>query len=137
MYTDITSAEEALKRNKDQIDLSGAIKALSFLPSEYSKGMIGLLTLQIVVYAVNNDDPNLPDWKADFNDEEQEKWFPWYVGGSADGSGSGFRFYGSYYVWADTLAYGGARLALKDQPRAQHMNKYFFEEYRNLWLILK
>ena len=135
MYKEITTVEEAFKRQKDQIDLS-KLPDLSSLPSKFSRGMLALLKLQVVTEAVNNDDPKEPEFKADFNDRNQEKWFPWYVGGAADGSGSGFRFLVTLYGWSNSYASGGARLALKDEERADHMNEYFSELYKDLWLIL-
>ena len=133
MYTEITTVEEAFKRQKDQIDLS-KLPDLSSLPSKFSRGMFALLKLQVITEAVNNDDPNEPEFKADYNNDDQLKWFPWYRGGSADGSGSGFRFLVANFEW--THSYGGARLALKDEERTDHMNKYFSDLYKDLWLIL-
>lgn len=135
MYKKITSVDEALKRHPEKIDIKKATKALSFLPEKYLRGMIALLTLQAVVFVVNNDDPKKPEWKPDYNDNDQRKWFPWYTGG--DSSGAGFRFVDSYYFWSDSSADGGARLALKDEDRAEHMNKYFQDLYKELYLVLE
>ena len=74
MYTEIKTVEEALKRQKDPIDLPSIKTALAGLPARMSRGMVALLTLQAVTEVVNNDDPNEPEWKADYNDEDQEKW---------------------------------------------------------------
>lgn len=106
------------------------------LPDRISRGMLALLKLQVITEAVNNDDPKVPEWKADYNDSNQRKWFPWYVGGSADGSGSGFRFHASSYDWSFTNYYFGARLALKDEDRSGFMNKHYSELYKELLLIL-
>ena len=135
MFNEITSVEEAFKRQKDQIDLKKVEEALSFIPEKFSSGMLAILKLQIAAEVVNNDVPEEPEFKPDFNNDDQEKWSPWYVGG--DESGSGFRFHGSDGDWAYTTARGGARLALKDEDRADHMNEHFQELYKNLWLILK
>lgn len=135
MYKDITTVEEAFKRQKDQIDLS-TLPDLSSLPSKFSRGMVALLKLQVVTDAVNNDDANEPEWRADYNDKNQKKWFCWYVGGEP-GSGSGFRFLGSTFGWTYTNTTGGARLALKDQGRAEHINEYFADLYKELYLILE
>lgn len=134
MYKEITSFEEAAKRSKLGVDPE-KLPDLSMLPSKVSGGMIALMKLQVVVDAVNNDDPAEPEFIADFNNEDQEKWYPWYVGG--DRSGSGFRFGAAGYVWANSSAGGGARLSLKDEARADHMNEHFQELYKDLWLILE
>lgn len=136
MYTEITTVEEAFKRQADQIDLS-KLPDLSMLPPKYSRGMMALLKLQVIVHAVNNDDPAQPEFIPDYNKRNQYKWYPWYTGGAGDGSGSGFSFGGTNYVWSSAYAGGGARLALKDEARAEHMNKYFSDLYKDLWLILE
>lgn len=135
MYTDITTVEEVFKRHPKKIELQKAVDALAFLPSEFSSGMIALLILQAACFVINNDDPAVPEFIPDYNNDDQEKWAPWYVGG--DASGSGFRFRVSVNVWTVTGTLGGARLALKDEERADHMNEHFQEQYKNLWLILK
>ncbi len=134
MYKKITTVEEAFKRQADKIDLS-RLPDLSLLPPKFSRGMMALLKLQVVIEAVNNDDPKQPEWKADYNNSNQTKWFPWYRGG--DESGAGFSFSGADYGWAYSLSAGGARLALKDEARVEHMNKYFSELYKELYLVLK
>jgi len=134
MYKEITTVEGAFANHPSKIDLDKTIEALSAIPSKFSRGMIALLKLQVIVDAVNNDDPNEPEFVADYNNEDQYKWFPWYVGG--DRSGSGFRFHASHYRWTLTTASGGARLALKDDARAEHMNEFFADLYKELYLVL-
>lgn len=137
MYTDIKTIEQALERHPDQIDLAKTKEGLAHLPGKFVRGMLALLTLQAIIYVVNNDDPDVPEWKADYNNEDQYKWFPWYRGGAADASGSGFRFDDANCDWSATDACGGARLALKDEERAEHMNEYFSDLYKDLYLILE
>lgn len=135
MYKDITTVEKIFETQKDNIDIKKVEEALSFLPKKFSSGMIALLTLQAGCEVVNNDVPEEPEFKPDYNNTNQQKWTPWYVGG--DESGSGFQFYVSVSVWTYSNANGGARLALKDEPRTNHMNEHFQEVYKNLWLVLK
>lgn len=134
MYKEIKTVADAFAKHPAKIDLKKTVKALADLPANISRGMIALLTLQVVVFAVNNDDPTQPEWVADYNNEDQYKWFPWYCGG--DRSGSGFRFDESNYLWTHTGTDGGARLALKDEERAEHMNVFFSDLYKELYLIL-
>ena len=136
MYTEITTVEKAFEKQKDKIDIN-SLPDLSSLPDKFSRGMMALLKLQVIIDGVNNDDPKVPEWKADYNDNGQQKWFSWYVGGSADGSGAGFRFFVSDIGWAYSSAFGGARLALKDKERSEHMDRYISDLYKELYLILK
>lgn len=133
MYTEIKTVEDAFARQKD-VDLS-KLPDLSALPAKISRGLLALLKLQVIVSVINNDDANEPEWKADFNNRDQRKWYPWYVGG--DHTGAGFRFFDAGYNWALTTADGGVRLALKDEGRANHMNEFFQDLYKELWLILE
>lgn len=135
MYTDITTVEEVFKRQKDQIDLQKVKDSLSFLPEVYSDGMLSLMVLQAATEVVNNDDPEVPPFDPNYNDRSQKKWGNWGVGG--DSSGSGFLLFDPRYAWTLTFAYGGARLAMKDEPRTAHMKQYFAEHYKRLWLMLK
>jgi len=134
MYTDIKTVDDAFANHPAKIDLEKTLKALADLPANISRGLIALLKLQVIVFAVNNDEPGQPEWIADYNNKDQYKWFPWYVGG--DRSGSGFRFGESYCLWAYAYTTGGARLALKDEERAEHMNEHFADLYKELYLIL-
>ncbi len=135
MYTEITTVQEAMNRYKNPFDLEKMKAALSIVPNEVSSGMVALAELQVLVWSINNDDPKEPEFKPDYNNGNQDKWGNWWRGG--DESGAGFRFFDSYYVWTDSYANGGARLALKDEPRTLHMAKYFPEQYKALLLILK
>lgn len=135
MYKDIKTIEAAFAAQKDKLDLS-KLPDLSSLPAKFARGMNALLKLQVITEAINNDDPAEPEWKADYNNSDQEKWFPWYQGGAADGTGSGFSFGVTGCDWTDSGAGGGARLALKDEDRVNHMNEHFQELYKELYLIL-
>ena len=130
-YKQITTLEEAIKQQKDPVQLPD----LSALPARFARGMIALLSLQIIIETVNNDDPEKPAWKPDYNNANQKKWYPWYTGG--DEKGSGFSFYDTDCVWSYSIANGGARLALKDEARAEHMNEHFQGLYKELYLVLE
>lgn len=134
-YKEITTEEEVLKRYKTSFTLQQMKDSLSYLPSEISEGMMALAFLQMAAYVVNNDDPAVELWLPDFNDSDQEKWYPWYYGG--DSSGSGWSFFGSCGGWSVTAAVGRARLALKDEGRSDHMHEFFEQWYKKLWLISK
>lgn len=135
MYTEITTVAEAFKKHPDKLKMS-LLKVLDSIPKKFSKGMKALFILQVITEVVNNDDPKVPEWKANYNDTNQKKWRPWYSSGEP-GTGSGFRFYVSYNTWTGTSFNGGARLALKDEKRSAHMNKYFADFYKDLEIIME
>ena len=134
-YKDITTLEQAEKIYPGSVSIEKMKEAIASFPQEISRGMIALASLQVVIYAINNDEPKEEVFKPDYNNGDQEKWAPWWRGG--DESGSGFRFDGTNYGWTAADTAGGARLALKDEDRALHMKTHFPELYKELLLILK
>lgn len=68
------------------------------------------------------------EWIADWDDDNQYKYFPWfYMGGS-----SGFRYNG-YDVWL-TGSYVGSRLCLKSSELATYAGKQFTELYKKFMI---
>src|SRR5436189_3270485 len=134
-YKKITTLKKAYAKHPDKIDLDRTIKALKFLPAQKRRGMIGTLNAEVVTEVMNNNDPKVPPFKPDYNNTDQLKWGPWTFGG--DASGSGFRL--DVDDWTGTLssAGGGARLALRDKGRLQHMKEYFPEIYKEFFLKLE
>lgn len=133
-YEEITTVEEAFKRHPLQTDLNRLRESLAWVDKSISVGGLMTMELQVICFVINNDDPNVPIWEPNFNDQER-KYGTWRLGG--DKSGAGFRFDGHVWTNAYTRAYGGARHALKDPGRVRHMIKYFPDHYKNLDLILQ
>ena len=134
-YKKIKTLEQAYAAHPDKIDLAKVKKALKFLPVRYSRGMIARLNASVLTFVLNNDNPKVPEWIADYNNTDQKKFGAWTWGG--DRSGAGFRFDGLGWTRSTSSAHGGARLALKDLPRLQHAKKYFPEIYKEDYLILE
>lgn len=128
MYKEITNLEIALKRQKEKMP------DLSMITKKYKKGLEAFLKLQIIVDAVNNDNPTMPQWKPDYNNMNQSKWFPHYVGRATN---DGFKFNGAKKNWIHITDGGGSRLALKDQDRCHHMDQYFRELYKDLFTVIE
>lgn len=69
-------------------------------------------------------------WEADYNNGNQKKWYPWFK----VASGSGFGFSDTYYRWATTSAYCGARLCFKTEELAEYAGKTFTDIYKRFHL---
>jgi hypothetical protein len=83
------------------------------------KDMIAAQTfikLTLIARALNQD------WKADWTNSNQTKWFPWF-----EGSASGFRFDVTYYVY--TFASAPSRLCFASSELAAYAGKQFIELY--------
>jgi len=126
MYKEIKTFEAALKSQREKMP------DLSVIPKKYRKGIAAFLKLQIIIDAVNNDNPSLPEWKPDYNDINQSKWYPHYVGRATN---DGFKFNGAKKNWIDIVIGCGSRLALKDQDRCHHMDEHFRDLYKDLYII--
>ncbi len=63
------------------------------------------------------------EWEADWNDEDQPKWYPWF-----DRSGSGFAFLGCDFVCTPSGV--GSRLLYRSSELAEYAGKQFIDIYK-------
>ena len=103
-----------------QLNLSTALPDVSMLADKYGKALVAHHKLMVLVEANNGD------WVADYEDDDQYKYFPWfeYV------PGAGWVLDGCDDVSAVTCV--GARLALKSGKLARGMGEMFIDLYRDL-----
>lgn len=66
------------------------------------------------------------DWEAEFDNNQQKKWNPWFV--YSAGSGFGFAHSNYYYVLTDTVV--GSRFCFKDEKTSDHFGRQFIEIHR-------
>lgn len=69
---------------------------------------------------------NPADFKVDYNNGNQQKWYPYFTG-----SGSGFRFLVSYFDWSNTNSFGGARLSFSTDEDSDYAAKTFLSLYKD------
>jgi hypothetical protein len=67
-------------------------------------------------------------WVADYNDGDQQKWFPWFCMLSS----SGFAFLATHCVCSYPSAGRAARLCFKDEKTAQYAGKTFTKVYEKI-----
>lgn len=65
------------------------------------------------------------DWEADYEDDNQKKWRPWF---KYDTSSSCFRFSGSYYGSSHAFAGSGVRLVFP----TKELSDYFGTQFEKL-----
>ena len=68
-------------------------------------------------------------WVADYTNDKQEKWWPWFKVSS-----SGFVFGGTGCDCSDAGAGLGSRICFKDSDLAEYAGKQFTELYKNFIL---
>jgi hypothetical protein len=115
-YTDIKSFEDACRvLNIDPTFVDG---------SSFSKDNIAYEKMKVIIKAING-----VDWKADFSDTNQVKFYNWYIY-----TGSGLRFSYSLTYYGNTSTDIGARLCFESREKAEYFGKTFINlinEYLN------
>jgi hypothetical protein len=92
---------------------------LSSMPEKMRDQAMAEYMLKVITEAKNDG------WVADYKDENQQKWIPWFYF-----SPSGARFYYSYYDCSDAAAGLAARLCFKDEATSDAAGKelvYLYE----------
>lgn len=71
------------------------------------------------------------DWKADYSDEAQKKWYPWFVFDKKLGR---FGFYLSHYEFSHSGSGIGVRFCLPSQELSNYMGTQFIDEFNGMLL---
>lgn len=127
---------EVSEVNKELGDYEAAKKFIGLVPDvktsisainpKHIKALIALNTLFTIAEAWNKADGFVPD----FDNRNQEKWFPWFRKESA----------GFVYAYTDstatyTYANIGSRLCFKDSNRARQFGEQFIELWNDVLLF--
>ncbi|MGM9861583.1 MAG: hypothetical protein ACI30W_03220, partial [Muribaculaceae bacterium] len=81
------------------------------------------LSLRIICAALNEG------WEADYSNNEQEKWYPWFYNG-----GGGLVYANANNAGLYSVTNGGVRLAFKTRELAKYAGRQFIEIYKDLLL---
>jgi hypothetical protein len=108
-YTDIKSFEDACRvLNIDPSYINGY---------KLSKQSIAFEKIGIIIQAINGD------WKADFSDSNQKKFYNVYT----YSVGSGLRFSATHTSYVHTYTSIGARLSFESREKAEYFGKTFID----------
>ena len=113
---------ETIKTFEDACETCGVLDTLIVSVTD-TKDEGAYKKLKIIARALNQD------WKANFNDGSQQKWYPWFVF-----NGSGFGFSGTDYAYSLTYAGVGSRLCFKSKELAEYAGKQFLSIYNDYLL---
>jgi hypothetical protein len=83
-----------------------------------SSDEIAYKKLKIIIEAINQG------WKPDWNDSNQQKWYPWFD------LSSGFGFDDSCYSCAFTFADCGSRLCFESKEKSNYAAQQFLDLYK-------
>lgn len=94
---------------------------------KHVEALIALNKLFTIAQVWNKEDGFVPD----FSNEEQDKWFPWFV---YNKDAAGFVFTLVNRTPTDATAAFGSRLCFKTKTRAEQFGKQFVDLYNKVFL---
>lgn len=117
MYTKIKSFKAACKA----VGISDTLPDFSFAPEQHRQALIDHYKLVIINQAINGD------WKLDWNNNDQPKWFPWFD------MESGFEL-GDVHDYCQ-FTYAGSRLCFFSREAAQYAATKFHKLYKSYFTL--
>jgi hypothetical protein len=113
----------------EDLDPKKVLPDFSDYPQQDQAAMIAHAQLVIIVRAANRVANKGKEWKPDWNNYSQDKWYPWFeMGGSA-----GFRFIG-YDRW-DSSSGVGSRLCFISQEVGTYVATQFIDLYKQYFIL--
>lgn len=138
LYTDASPLEKAIleatfnfsatkprKQYHEIVTLNDVFEATGADPKDpkfhdAEPNVIALRHIELIALALNP-----PGWKADYNDDDQYKYYPVFWMDSP-----GFRFDGSHYATTDSYSSGGSRTVFASSEISDHAGKTFLSVYK-------
>ena len=117
---------ESIKTVEDALNVTGmpATPEFNEVPEELREYFKAVYEAVVITKAL------VGNWKADWNDWDQRKWFPWFDMQSA----GGFVFDGTYYDLSYATAGSASRLCFPTEEMAEYAGKTFTDVYSRMIL---
>ena len=111
---------ESIKTVEDALNVTGmpATPEFNEVPEELREYFKSVYEAVVITRAL------VGDWKADWNDTDQYKWYPWFKVSSG-----GFVFSGTYFDCSYANAGCASRLCFKSDELATYAGKQFLQLY--------
>jgi len=120
MYTDIKTFENACQ----VLNIQPLLPDVSMLPEANQKAVIANYKLDIIQEAINED------WKPDWSNYSQYKYYPWFEQSS---SGSGFSCHVFGCAYSDSGV--GSRRVFSSSAIAEYVGNQFIDLYNDaMWV---
>jgi hypothetical protein len=129
MNEQIKTYEEACERKG--IDPVATLPDVTNVPEEFKKATVDHYKMMIVASVLNGD------WKANWADYGQVKYWPWFDVVEDSTTSSGFRLSSGGYGGGYSRTGVGSRLCFKDVETAKYAGKQFADLYEGFMLINK
>lgn len=114
----------------EKLDPKKLIIKLPGSSKDYVDALIAIAQLFIIIKAANRLANDGKEWKPNWDDSSQYKYYPWFW---MDGGSSGFRFVG-YDGWISASGVG-SRLCFKSREDAEYYGKKFLPLYKKFMVI--
>lgn len=100
----------------------------SVMPEKHQKALLAHAKLILIAEALNGD------WKPDWNNDDEYKYFPWFDMEKSESNEEGFVLY--YVIYAYSGTYVGSRLCFKSREIAQYAGTQFKDLYKDYMLVV-
>lgn len=117
---------ESIKTVEDALNVTGMPVTPEFneVPEELREYFKAVYAAVVITKAI------VGDWKADWNDWNQRKWFPWF---DMQSSG-GFVFCGAFCAYSYAVAGYASRLCFPTDEMAEYAGRTFTDVYSRIIL---
>jgi hypothetical protein len=132
---EIISFEQACEFRK--IDPQNCLPDVSMFPADHQQALLATAKMYIISEALNQDVNTGECWKPDWNNWDENKYYPWFDLEVEEENPSGFRFHGSDYVYVFTLSTGGSRLCYRSREISNYAGQQFLSLYKEMVVLPK
>ena len=120
------------------LDPNTVLPDVTCLPESDRKAVTCFAMMCIINRSLNTDPETNQEWKPDWNDSDQEKYYPWFDVDEKPEGASGFGLsYDGDFGCGNARAYLGVRLFYRDSETAIYAGETFIELYENMILLPK
>lgn len=119
------------------LDPNTVLPDVTCLPESDRKAVTSFAMMCIINRSLNTYPETNQEWKPDWNDSDQEKYYPWFEVVEKPEGASGFGLSVGVYVFVYANACLGVRLFYRDSATAIYAGETFTELYENMILLPK
>lgn len=100
----------------------------SMMPEKHQNALLAHAKLVLIAEALNGD------WKPDWNNDDEYKYFPWFDMEKSESNEDGFVLYNVYYDFTFTDV--SSRLCFKSRDIANYAGTQFKDLYKDYMLVV-
>ncbi len=121
----IKTFEDACKAKG--LDAAKVLPDFSSFPTEHQAALIAHAKLIIIASAINGE------WKPDWNNDDEYKYYPWFDMEKTEGNPAGFSLSGVYCSYSFSGV--GSRLCFQSREKANYAVEQFIDLYRDYMVL--